>query len=140
MSLSCYLAEIGFKNKILDFFGPYFTTNSSDLVCFEYRSDLKLQATEHCSKEGSRIPSTSGIWLAGSECPPLVRNLYLFSSALEALSFFHFFTDKLQYPEQIAIVSAGILPSNPQISQLKTAYRNEQIHLVYDDYNLGRLY
>lgn len=140
MSSSCYLEEIGFKNKVLDFFGFYFITNSSDLVCFEYHVDLKRQATEYCSKEGTRIPSTSGVWFAGSESPLLVRNLYVFSSALEALSFFHFFTDRLQYPEQIAIISVGILPSFGQISKLKSVYKNAKIHFVFETALLGRLF
>ena len=140
MSPSCYLDEIGFKNEVLDFFGPYFIANSSHLVCFEYHIDLKLQANEYCSKEGTRIPSTNGIWFAGSESPALVRNLYLFSSALEALSFFHFFTDKLQCPEQIAIISVGISPSFGQISQLKSIYKNARIHLVFETALLGRLF
>lgn len=140
MSHACYLEELGFKNKVLDFFEPYFVINSSDCVGFEYYVNLKLHATEYCSKEGTRIPSTSGIWIAGSESPPLVRNLYLFSSALEALAFFQFFTDKLLYPEQIAIISVGILPSYSQISQLKTAYRNAKIHFVFEAALLGKIF
>ncbi len=140
MSHACYLEELGFKNKVLDFFEPYFVINSSDCVGFEYYVNLKLQATEYCSKEGTRIPSTSGIWITGSDSPPLVRNLYLFSSALEALSFFHFFTDKLRYPEQIAIISLGILPSLAQVNQLKTVYRNAKIHFVFEAALLGRVF
>src|SRR5690606_30408331 len=114
-------------------------TSSADLACFEYSDGGETLATEYFGIQRMRIPSTTGFWEAGGENSVQVRNLFLFSSATEAFSFFHFFPDKLCYLEQIAVASLGLLPSSSQIAVLKSKYKYAKFHLVFGPDLLGRV-
>lgn len=138
MNQQCILGKIGFKSEVLSFFRP-FLTSSSELAAFEYMDNGVPTAVEYLSVDGSLVPSTSGLWTSGAENRFQVRDLYLFSSALEAISFFHFYKEKLRFPGQVGIVSLGLLPSFSQFHALRKVYANAKFHFVFAADLLGRV-
>ncbi len=133
------LQKAGFKEEVLLFFENSFFSDSTGRALFPYNSNSNGADVEILSLESHRVPNTVEIWEAGGELPALVRRVYVFSSAINAIAFFHFYPDKLRQPEYVAVASLGLVPCKLQVQYLDDKYPNAEVCVVFDNDILGRV-
>lgn len=133
------LQKAGFKEEVLLFFENSFFSDSTGRALFPYNSNGSGADVEILSLESHRVPNTVEIWKAGGELPALVRRVYVFSSAINAIAFFHFYPDKLRPPEHVAVASLGLVPCKLQSEYLGGKYPNAKVFAVFDNDILGRV-
>lgn len=133
------LQKEGFKEEVLLFFENSFFSDSSGRVLFPYKSNGNAEDLEILYPEAHSVPNTVEIWKAGGELPALVRRVYVFSSAINSIAFFHFYPDKLRQPEHVAVASLGLVPCKLQVQYLDGKYPNAEVCVVFDNDILGRV-
>ncbi|MEJ6979729.1 hypothetical protein WG906_04665 [Pedobacter sp. P351] len=133
------LQKAGFKKEVLLFFENSFFSDSLGRALFPYKSNGNAEDIEILCPEAHRVPKTAEIWEAGGEITALVRRVYVFSSAINAIAFFYFYPGKLRQPEHVAVASLGLVPCKLQVQYLDGKYPNAEVCAVFDNDILGRV-
>jgi len=139
MMYSNALERKGYRKDVIEFFEPYYNISADGTIRFPYHLNKQGVEAERVSNQRTFVPNSQGLWEAAGEIPILVRNLFIFSSALESLTFFHFYPNKLKTREQLAIVSLGLVPGKTQVKYLQNKYPNAKVHLIFDSTILGKI-
>ncbi|SDE11214.1 hypothetical protein SAMN05216464_1043 [Mucilaginibacter pineti] len=121
-----------------DYFTPYFKNENGCLV-FDYLHNGRAVAREYWSNGRNAIPSGPGLWISGSAVPGMVRHLFLFHSAAEAISFCGLRPALLEQAASNAFAALGLLPEAQQLSWLAATYPHSKLHLVFGGDLLGAI-
>ena len=134
------LTALGIKPQVQYFFEPWLEVSSETELQFSYMDQATSRKQgEVINTRGSLIPSTTGIWCAGSHHPHTVRHSFLFYSAIEVLSFCSMNTDWLVRPGNVAFSAFGLCPTASQVGILRSRFPNARLHTVFGNDVLGRI-
>lgn len=134
------LNTLGINPQVQQFFKPWLEVSADNKLSLKYPSLESNQRDEEIvTSHGSIVPSTPGIWCAGTHFPNIVRHNFLFYSGLEALSFCSMATDWLLRPGYIAFSALGVCPVAFQINALRQKFPNARLHTVFGNDILGRI-
>ena len=111
---------------------PYVTPGEDKITNLEIRNtNFKGMATG-----GNKRDS---VWMATSGVPQMVKQVYLFESAIDALSFYELNKSKVPLKE-CAFVSIGGYLSTNQVKNVINHFPNAQINCCFDNDINGRIY
>lgn len=119
-----------FHIRVLEYFKTWVNFTGKELE-FIYSWEGEVLAKEvYCSKY-SRVPVTTGIWLAAPALAAPVAHLFIFYSAIEALSFFSLYARSDSPAGSLAFAAIGLHPTMNQIRALRARFKHAKIHLVF---------
>ncbi|MFS2185646.1 hypothetical protein ACCC92_03170 [Mucilaginibacter sp. Mucisp84] len=111
-----YLLRLGVRREVREFFAPYFHSDAGGNLLFDYGD-----ATEYFGLVYHRIPVSENCWLAGNPDFNMISLVFICSSAMEAIAFYHFRYAFYPQPERLLFLSVG---TRPNISQFRWIIEN----------------
>lgn len=82
----------------------------------------------------------SAVWMADlSDAPPLINQVYMAESAIDAMSFYQLYQHKYNFDQALFISTGGNVLRN-QAQQLLNAYPKAKINTLFDNDFSGKLY
>jgi hypothetical protein len=133
------LSQIGIHHPIQDFFMPWIQVLNERRVLFSFIGADSTQTSEIFECVYHSIPINAGLSLIHPFGDHSVRHHFLFHSALEAVCFFNLHTSWINAPRNLAVSILGLLPQCSQIAQLKAAYPNAKLHMIFGNDIPGRV-
>ncbi|WP_207424993.1 hypothetical protein [Pedobacter sp. SYSU D00535] len=98
---------------------------------FLYEWDGQAVAREVYKLSVHAVPQTSGIWLFTAGFTFAINELYIFSSAIEALSFLQCHNYLIADNKPLAFASTGLTPNSSQISHLHRLFPLARLKLIF---------
>lgn len=133
------LSALGIKPAVQDFFAHWLKKTAKQEIGLVYPEQEKSPVWEIISPEGSRVPTTSGVWCAGTDHPLIARHNFLFYSATEALCFCSLNMHWMARPGSAVFSALGLLPSAGQIGMLRRRFPHARLHIVFGSDLPGRV-
>ena len=116
---------------------PYTKPGSSEITNFELRNYGKEKGFKGMAEGGNKSDS---LWIATlSEDPQLVKNVYLFESAIDAMSYYELNKDKIDLTNTV-LSSVGGYVSDNQIKNANNTYPHAAFHSGFDNDLNGHIY
>jgi hypothetical protein len=123
-----YLTRLGIRREVQEFFAPFYTEDVQGNLLFDYGD-----VAEHYGFAFHRIPVSENCWLAGNLDFNLVSKVFIFSSAMEAIAFYHFKYVTYPQPERILFLSLGCHPNPAQFRWIDQRLPGRDYRLVFGD-------
>lgn len=128
------LSKIGIRKEVQDFVKDEFVCLSDGTLAFKYGHEYEFfNLNRHI------VPVSDILWMAGYQNISLVRQVYIFNSAIEALAYLSLHYDYLGNLDNILIISIGLCPSPYQLHFIVENFKKRKILLVFGNDCLGRI-
>ena len=112
---------------------PYTRPGSDEITNYELRN----YGFKGMARNGNK---TESLWMAtNAERPETVKNIYLFESALDAMSYYELHKSKVSLQDSV-FASIGGYVSPKQITGIVEHYANAKVHTGFDSDANGHLY
>jgi len=98
-----YLTRLGVRAEVQEFFASFYQADTNGNLVFDYGGE-----TEAYGFAFHRVPVSGGLWVAGQENSRLAGQVFICSSAMEALSFLAF--RYTAYPDTSGLLFISIGP------------------------------
>lgn len=121
-----YLMRLGVRPEVQEFFEPHFRAHEDSGLVFNYGDAL-----EHYGFAFHRVPFSDNHWMAGNTNFNMVSRVFLCSSAMEAIAFYHYHYASYPHFENLLFISLGITPNNNQFRWLYENLPGKQFRLVF---------
>lgn len=129
-----YLTRLKVPSEVQEFFAPFYCSDDNGDLLIRYGNEL-----EHYGMAFHRIPTSNDLWKAGQLELSQVRQVFICSSAMEAIAFLSFRYERLVALDQLLFVSTGTKPIPGHIDWLRTSLRGKRCFLVQGNDLLGRI-
>jgi len=123
-----YLTRLGVRPEVQEFFAPFYMEDVQGNLLFDYGD-----ATEHYGFAFHRVPVSENCWLAGNPDLNLVSKVFICSSAMEAIAFYHFRYADYPQPQCILFLSVGTQPNPAQFRWIAEVLSGRDYRLVFGD-------
>jgi len=121
-----YLTRLGVRQEVQEFFAPYYYTDEQCGLLFDYGD-----AAEHFGFAFHRIPFSENCWLAGNMNFNMVGKVFICSSAMEAISFYHFNYSFYPCPDNLLFLSVAARPNAGQLRWINENLSGRDCQLVF---------
>jgi hypothetical protein len=120
-----YLTRLGIRQEVQEFFAPYYGDEVGNLL-FNYGD-----AAEQFGFAFHRIPVSENCWLAGNLNFNMVSRVLICSSAMEAISFYHFKYAVYPHSDNLLFLSLGMRPNTSQFRWISANLPGKEYFLVF---------
>ncbi len=121
-----YLTRLGVRREVREYFAPHFYDDTGGNLLFDYGD-----AVEHFGFAFHRIPVSEKCWLAGNMDFNMISRVFICSSAMEAISFYHTRYAFYPQPQRLLFLSVGTKPNSSQFSWILENLRGKEFLLVF---------
>lgn len=94
---------------------------------------------EYYTFEGHLVPQTGALWIAGNRNYHLIRQVFICSSAMEAICFFSVHFSAYTHTGNLLFLATGLTPNEEQFQFIRKQFKNRKIALVMGNDFLGRV-
>lgn len=126
------------REEIDRLFSPCYKISGNGALAFSYLKDGIEVGKECYTSEVHYVPATSGLWIVNHFSITSVKNLYLFPSGIEAISYFQLYPEKLQGSFPWTVAALGLNIQADHTIQL-SGFNKAKKHFVFGSDLLGRV-
>jgi hypothetical protein len=132
--MHAYLTRLGVDEEVQRFFAPYYRSDNGGNLIFDYKGE-----TETFGFAFHRIPVTNHLWLAGNENPRIAGQVFICSSAMEAIAFLAL--RKMAFPDisRLLFIAVGAAISDRQLEWLISSVAEKKYTLLFANDFLGKV-
>lgn len=127
------LTRLEVPPSVQEFFSGSYTADGQGNLLFHYGD-----AREHFSLSFHRVPRSCGCWTGGNKIFGLVSEVFICSSAMEAIAYLSLNHCWHSPADNLLFVSVGTLPSGEQLAQIRRNLKHTKCSLVFGNCLLGR--
>lgn len=128
------LNKLNIREEVQMYFKNDYTINSHGDLVFCYGN-----ACEYYGARGHQTPFTHELWVAGNKNFHLTRQVFICSSAMEAMAFFSLRYDSFPQKDFLLFIAIGTSPKKTQYQALRELVRMKKVALVMGNDFFGRL-
>ena len=132
--MNAYLTRLGIRPEIQEWLLPYYHTDVTGNLCFSYGDDYEVYGLAF-----HRVPLTTGCWLTGSDHLPLMRQVFICSSAMEAISWLNCHFTCFGMIENLLFLAIGSKLAESQFNRIRHALPGRKYRLLFGNDLLGRI-
>ncbi len=129
-----FLTRLGVDLQVQQFFEPYFRTDETGNLLFDYGDGL-----EHFGFAFHKVPLSQNFWMAGNRNFSQVRQVVICASAMEAVSWLKNKQAAFSSWEGLLFLSAGTAVQSVHGQWLHSHLHNQEFRLVFGRDLLGRI-
>jgi hypothetical protein len=129
-----YLTRLRVRPEVQSFFEPFYSSDGTGNLVFNYRDSF-----EHFGFAFHRVPDSEQVWLAGNTNFQRVRQVFICSSAMDAIAFLNFHYTGFRHAGTLLFISVGTRANAEQLRWINTNLRGKQFTLVSGNDLLGRV-
>nr|WP_181718596.1 hypothetical protein [Pedobacter sp.]QJS06256.1 hypothetical protein [Pedobacter sp.] len=130
------LEKLGVGHDAQRLFLSNIKSDEANRLVFQFNDNGNADV-EYFGYNTHKLSTKNGIWLIGQQI--LVKDVFLFYSAMEAIVFSHLFNLKFKF-ENSLFVALGAKPNKEQIRKIKIKYKNARYHTVFGNDLLSHIY
>lgn len=118
---------------VQEFFSGSYTADGRGNLLFDYGD-----AQEHFGMSFHRVPQSCGLWMWGGKIVSLVSEVFICSSAMEAIAYLSL--NYYRHPQEgnLLFVALGTFPSGEQLARFRADLKHKKCSLVFGNCLLGR--
>jgi len=129
-----YLTRLGVRPEVQEFFAPFYSGDAQGNLVFDYRD-----AAEHFGFAFHRIPVSDNCWQAGNLDFNIVSKVFICSSAMEAIAFYHYKYAVYPHRDRLLFLSVGTRPNASQVWWITEKLAGKDFTLVFGNSLLDKV-
>jgi len=129
-----YLTRLVVRPEVQQYFAPFYLEDRQGNLLFDYGDAL-----EHYGFTFHRIPVSENCWLGGNPDFNLVSHVFICSSAMEAMAFYHYKYSVYPQADRLLFLALGSYPNACQFRWIAENLPGKDYRLVFGNTLLDRV-